>query len=127
VNEITSFRDLLAPTQFAAALWAVGFLIVTAVWLIVFRRRLTALLESMRTDDPDLWRELGTPQNVAAMASLRNRAVFVRLKRDETYAWQFNQRTVARIRGLQREISIMLASLSVAGCFVMFIVWPYRH
>jgi hypothetical protein len=48
-----------------------------------------------------------------------------RLRVDQRFAQQFDQRVVQEIRGLQQTITAGLVVLAVAGLLVMYLVWPH--
>jgi len=123
---VAELRSLLAPSQTAAVLWAIAFLIVTVLATVALRRRIASLRSAIEHDAPDLFAALGRPGTVSELASPANRPVFMRLRRDEPYAWQFETQVVARCRALQREITIVLMLLGAAGLLVLVLIWPYR-
>ena len=125
-NELNALRDFLAPTKYGAALWAVGFILLVAAWALWSSRRLRKLVERIRTQDSALWQQLGSPQSWDKMGNARNWSVLRRLRVDDVFAQQFDQRIVQEIRGLQRTITVGLVMLAVAGLLVMYLVWPHR-
>ena len=125
-NELNALRDFLAPTKYGAALWAVGFVLLLAVWALWSSRRLGKLVGRIRTQDSALWRQLGSPQSGDNMGTARNWAILRRLRVDQSFAQQFDQRVVQEIRGLQRAITVGLVMLAVAGLLVVYLVWPHR-
>ena len=125
-NELNALRDFLAPTKYGAALWAVGFLLLVAAWVLWSSRRLGKLVKRIRTQDSALWQQLGSPQSADNMGTARNWLILRRLRVDQSFAQQFDQRVVQEIRGLQRTITVCLVMLALAGLFVMYLVWPHR-
>ena len=125
-NELNALRDFLAPTKYGAALWAVGFILLLAAWVLWSSRRLGKLVELIRIHDSALWQQLGSPQSGDNMGNARNWSVLRRLRVDEVFAQQFDQRVVQEIRGLQRTITVGLVMLALAGLLVMYLVWPHR-
>ena len=125
-NELNALRDFLAPTKYGAALWAVGFILIVAAWALWSSRRLGKLVERIRTQDSALWQQLGSPQSGDNMGTARNWMILRRLRVDQLFAQQFDQRVVQEIRGLQRTITVNLVMLAVAGLLVMYLVWPHR-
>ena len=125
-HELNALRDFLAPTKYGAALWAVGFVLLVAVWCLWSSRRLGKLVDRIRTQDSALWQQLGSPQSWDNIGTARNWSTLRRLRVDQFFAQQFDQRVVKEIRGLQRTITVGLVVLSVAGLLVMYLVWPHR-
>ena len=125
-HEFNALRDFLAPTKYGAALWAVGFILLVAVWALWSSRRLGKLVDRIRTQDSALWQQLGSPQCGDNIGTARNWSILRRLRVDQLFAQQFDQRVVEEIRGLQRTITMGLVVLAVAGLLVMYLVWPHR-
>jgi len=125
-HELDALRDFLAPTKYGAALWAVGFILLVAAWALWSSRRLGKLVERVRTLDKALWQRLGSPQSGDNIGTARNWSILRRLRVDQLFAQQFDQRVVEEIRGLQRTITMGLVVLAVAGLLVMYLVWPHR-
>jgi len=126
IDELNALRDFLAPTKYGAALWAVGFLLLVAVWVLWSSRRLSKLADRIRTQDRALWQQLGSPQRWEDIGTARNWSTLRRLRIDPLFAQQFDQRVVQEIRSLQRTITGGLVVLAVAGLLVMYLVWPHR-
>jgi hypothetical protein len=125
-HEFNALRDFLAPTKYGAALWAVGFVVLVAAWILWSSRRLGKLVDRIRTQDSALWQQLGSPQNWDNIGTARNWSILRRLRVDQLFAQQFDQRVVREIRGLQRTITVGFVVLAVAGLLVMYLVWPHR-
>ena len=125
-HEFNALRDFLAPTKYGAALWAVGFVVLVAAWILWSSRRLGKLVDRIRTRDSALWQQLGSPQSWDNIGTARNWSILRRLRVDQLFAQQFDQRVVQEIRGLQRTITVGLVVLAVAGLLVMYLVWPHR-
>ena len=125
-RELDALRDFLAPTKYGAALWAVGFVVLVAAWILWSSRRLGKLVDRIRTQDSALWQQLGSPQNWDNIGNARNWSILRRLRVDQLFAQQFDQRVVREIRGLQRTVTVGLVVLAVAGLLVMYLVWPHR-
>ena len=125
-HELNALRDFLAPTKYGAALWAVGFVLLVAVWCLWSSRRLGKLVDRIRTQDSALWQQLGSPQSGDSIGTARNWSTLRRLRVDQFFAQQFDQRVVQEIRGLQQTITVGLVVLAVAGLLVMYLVWPHR-
>jgi hypothetical protein len=87
---------------------------------------LCKLVDRIRTQVTTLWQQLGSPQSGDNMGNARNWSLFRRLRVDEVFSQQFDQRVVREIRSLQRAITAGLVMLAVAGLLVMYLVWPYR-
>ncbi|MDJ0926853.1 MAG: hypothetical protein QNJ73_04300 [Gammaproteobacteria bacterium] len=119
-------NDLLAPTEYVAALWAVAFLIGVGIWCLWSSRRLRKLVDRIRSEDPALWQELGSPERWDDVANVRNWSTLRRVRIDQVFAQQFNQQVIEDLRGLQQTITIGLVVMAAAGLFVMYLVWPYR-
>jgi len=126
LNEFNTLRDFLAPTKYGAALWAVGFVFLVAAWCLWSSRRLGKLVDRIRTQDSALWQQLGSPQSRDNIGTARNWSTLRRLRVDQFFAQQFDQRVVQEIRRLQRAITAGLMVLAVAGLLVMYLVWPHR-
>ena len=124
--ELYALRDFLAPTKYGAALWAVGFVLLVAAWCLWSSRRLGKLVDRIRLQDSALWQQLGSPQSGDNIGTARNWSTLRRLRVDQRFAQQFDQRVVQEIRGLQQTITVGLVVLAVAGLLVMYLVWPYR-
>ena len=125
-HELNTLRDFLAPTKYGAALWAVGFVLLVAAWCLWSSRRLGKLVGRIRTLDSALWQQLGSPQSWDNIGTARNWSTLRRLRVDQFFAQQFDQRLIQEIRGLQQTISVGLVVLSVAGLLVIYLVWPHR-
>jgi hypothetical protein len=125
-DELNALRDFLAPTKYGAALWAVGFVLLVAAWCLWSSRRLGKLVDRIRLQDSALWQQLGSPQSGDNIGTARNWSTLRRLRVDQRFAQQFDQRVVQEIRGLQQTITVGLVVLAVAGLLVMYLVWPYR-
>jgi hypothetical protein len=125
-HELDALRDFLAPTKYGAALWAVGFVLLVAAWCLWSSRRLGRLVDRIRAQDSALWKQLGSPQSWDNIGTARNWPTLRRLRVDQRFAQQFDQRVVQEIRGLQRAITAGLVVLAVAGLLVMYLVWPHR-
>ena len=125
-HELNALRDFLAPTKYGAALWAVGFVLLVAAWCLWSSRRLGKLVDRIRTQDSALWQQLGSPQSWDNIGTARNWSMLRRLRVDQRFAQQFDQRVVQEIRGLQQTITVGLVVLAVAGLLVMYLVWPHR-
>lgn len=126
LHELNALRDSLAPTKYGAALWAVGFVLLVAVWCLWSSRRLGRLVDQIRAQDSALWRRLGSPQKWDNIGTARNWSTLRRLRVDQLFAQQFDQRIVQKIRSLQRSITVGLLALAGAGLLVMYLVWPHR-
>ena len=70
--------------------------------------------------------QLGSPQSWDNIGTARNWPTLRRLRVDQLFAQQFDQRVVQQIRGLQRTITAGLVVLAVAGLLVVYLVWPHR-
>jgi hypothetical protein len=125
-HEFNALRDFLAPTKYGAALWAVGFVVLVAAWILWSSRRLGKLVDRIRTQDSALWQQLGSPKTWDNIGTARNWSILRRLRVDQLFAQQFDQRVVREIRGLQRTVTVGLVVLAVAGLLVMYLVWPHR-
>ena len=126
VHELNALRDFLAPTKYGAALWAVGFVLLVAAWCLWSSRRLGKLVDRIRTQDSALWQQLDSPQSWDNIGTAHNWSTLRRLRVDQRFAQQFDQRVVQEIRGLQQTIAVGLVVLAVAGLLVMYLVWPHR-
>jgi hypothetical protein len=126
LQELNALRDFLAPTKYCAALWAVGFVLLATAWSLWSSRRLGKLVDQIRTQDSALWQQLGSPQSWDNIGTARNWSTLRRLRVDQLFAKQFDQRVLQEIRGLQRTITVGLVVLAVAGLLVMYLVWPHR-
>ena len=109
-RDLEVLRELLVPTQYVAALWAVGFLLLVAAWCLWSSRRLGKLVDRIRTQDSALWQQLGSPQSWDELSNARNWSTLRRLRVDQAFAQQFDQRIVEKIRGLQRAITAALVN-----------------
>ncbi|MCP4290029.1 MAG: hypothetical protein GY792_37385 [Gammaproteobacteria bacterium] len=125
-HELNALRDFLAPIKNGAALWAIGFVLLVAAWSLWSSRRLSKLVDRIRTQDSALWQQLGSPQSWENIGTARNWSTLRRLRVDQLFAQQFNQHVVQEIRSLQRIITRGLVVLSVAGLLVIYLVWPHR-
>lgn len=121
-------RELLAPTMTAAGIWAVAFLLLLAGWIWRTSRRMTALLRRIREDDAALWAELGSPRSWDALSkSPPHLRKLRRLKNDDRFAMQFDNRVVKRIRELQGELSTEIVVMALVACAVLYLVWPHMR
>ena len=119
-------NELLAPTKYIAALWAVGFLLFVAGWCLWSSRRLGKLVDQIRHEDQALWQELGAPQGWDDVGNARNWSTLRRLRTDHAFAQQFNQQVIADLRDLQQAITIGLIVMAGSGLLVMYLVWPHK-
>ena len=125
-RERTGMHGLLAPTEYIAALWAVGFLVIVSGWTLLYLARARSLIERLRTEDEALWKELGEPTKPDQLGRGSNWRKFRRLRTDDVFAGHFNPLIVAEIRQLQRLITAGLVILAALGSFVLYLAWPYR-
>ena len=125
-HALNALRDFFAPTKYGAALWAVGYLLLVAAWCLWCSRLLGRLVDRIRTQDSALWQQLGSPQSWDTIGTVRNWSTLRRLRVDQRFAQQFDQRVVQEIRGLQQTITVGLVVLAVAGLLVMYFIWPHR-
>ena len=125
-DDLEVLRELLAPTKYEAALWAVAFLIGVTVWCLWSQRRLGKMVERIRAEDIALWQELGSPRRWDAIGTVRNWSTLRRLRTDQIFGQQFNQQIVEDLRRLQQTITISLVVIAAAGLLVMFLIWPHR-
>jgi len=119
-------HEWLAPTKYVAAAWAIGFLLVTAGWVLWSSSRMRGLIDRMRTEDVSLWKELDSPETPQHLGQWHLRTKFRRLRTDPEYASRFNPLLMQELASLQRWIAGGLVFLAVAGCFVLYLVWPHR-
>ena len=125
-HELNALRDFLAPSKYFAALWAVGYVLFLAAWCLWSSSRLGRLVKRIRARDSALWQQLGSPQSWDNIGTARNWSKLRRLRVDQVFAQQFDQRVVQEIRDLQRTITAGLVMLAVTGLLVMYLIWPHR-
>ena len=118
-------RELLAPTEPVAVIWAIFSMVALWGWTWYCTRRMVALLGRIRTDDSTLWSEIGAPESWRQLIRSGRFATLRRLRRDDLFARRFNSNIVSQIRDYQRETNRGLAIVGALGCFVLYLVWPY--
>ena len=125
-GELEVLRDLLAPTKYGAAVWAIGFLVIVGSWCLRCIFLVRKLLDRIRLEDSALWLEFGCPQSWDDFSKAGNWPTFRRIRVDQAFAQQFNQHVIAEIRRLQRYITAGLLLMTLLGLLVMYLVWPHR-
>ena len=125
-RERTGIHELLAPTKYVAALWAVGFLVIVSGWTLLYLARARSLIEWLRMEDEALWKELGEPTKPDELGRGSNWRKFRRQRTDDVFAGHFNPPIVAEIRRLQRWITAGLVMLAALGSIMLYLAWPYR-